>query len=39
MKVYHGSDVKIETIDLSKCRVGTNYGSPFYLLQLESRQM
>ena len=24
MKVFHGSDVKIETIDLSKCRIGTD---------------
>jgi len=31
MKVYHGSDVKIETIDLSKCRVGTDFGRGFYV--------
>ena len=31
MKVYHGSDVKIETIDLSKCRIGTDFGNGFYV--------
>ena len=31
MKIYHGSDVKIETIDLSKCRVGTDFGRGFYV--------
>jgi hypothetical protein len=31
MKVYHGSDIKIETIDLSKCRVGTDFGHGFYV--------
>ena len=31
MKVYHGSDVKIKTIDLSKCRVGTDFGHGFYV--------
>ncbi|GHT16691.1 hypothetical protein FACS189426_24400 [Bacteroidia bacterium] len=31
MKVYHGSDVKIETIDLSKCRIGTDFGHGFYV--------
>jgi hypothetical protein len=31
MKVYHGSDVKVETIDLSKCRIGTDFGRGFYV--------
>jgi len=31
MKVFHGSDVKIETIDLSKCRIGTDFGRGFYV--------
>jgi len=31
MKVYHGSDIKIETIDLYKCRVGTDFGHGFYV--------
>jgi hypothetical protein len=31
MKVYHGSDVQIKTIDLSKCRVGTDFGRGFYV--------
>jgi len=35
MKVYHGSNVIIETIDLSKCRVGTDFGRGFYDLLVE----
>ncbi|MDR2810622.1 MAG: DUF3990 domain-containing protein [Tannerellaceae bacterium] len=31
MKAYHGSDVKIKTIDLSKCRIGTDFGRGFYV--------
>ena len=31
MKVYHGSDLKIETIHLSKCRIGTDFGRGFYV--------
>ena len=31
MKVYHGSDLKIETINLSKCRIGTDFGRGFYV--------
>lgn len=31
MKVYHGSDLKIKTIDLSKCRIGTDFGRGFYV--------
>ncbi|GHT87683.1 hypothetical protein FACS189474_1130 [Bacteroidia bacterium] len=31
MNVYHGSDLKIETIDLSKCRIGTDFGQGFYV--------
>jgi hypothetical protein len=31
MKVYHGSDIKIKTIDLTKCRVGTDFGHGFYV--------
>ena len=34
MKVYHGSDVKIETIDLSKCRIGTDFGRGFYVTKI-----
>jgi hypothetical protein len=34
MKVYHGSDVKIETIDLSKCRIGTDFGHGFYVTKI-----
>ena len=31
MKVYHGSDVIIKTGDLSKCRIGTDFGHGFYV--------
>jgi hypothetical protein len=34
MKVYHGSDVRIETIDLSKCRIGTDFGHGFYITKI-----
>jgi len=34
MKVYHGSDMKIETVDLSKCRVGTDFGHGFYVTKI-----
>jgi hypothetical protein len=34
MKVYHGSDMKIETIDLSKCRIGTDFGHGFYVTKI-----
>ena len=34
MKVYHGSDVKIETVDLSKCRIGTDFGRGFYVTKI-----
>jgi len=31
MKVYHGSDVRIETVNLTKCRIGTDFGHGFYV--------
>ena len=34
MKVYHGSDVKIETVDLFKCRIGTDFGRGFYVTKI-----
>jgi hypothetical protein len=34
VRVYHGSDVKIETIDLSKCRIGTDFGHGFYATKI-----
>ena len=34
MKVYHGSDVKIVTVDLSKCRIGTDFGHGFYVTKI-----
>jgi hypothetical protein len=37
MKVFHGSDVKIETIDLSKCRIGTDFGHGFYVTKFRKQ--
>jgi hypothetical protein len=34
MKVYHGSDIKIETVNLSKCRIGTDFGCGFYVTEI-----
>jgi len=34
MKVYHGSDVNIKTVDLSKCRIGTDFGRGFYVTKI-----
>ena len=31
MKLYHGSNITIETIDLSKGRLGKDFGKGFYL--------
>jgi hypothetical protein len=31
MKVYHGSDTLIETVDLSKCKLGRDFGRGFYV--------
>ena len=30
MKVYHGSDIRIDTIDLSKSKPGKDFGRGFY---------
>jgi hypothetical protein len=37
MKVFHGSDVKIEIIDLSKCRIGTDFGHGFYVTKFRKQ--
>jgi hypothetical protein len=34
MKVYHGSDIKIETVNLSKCRIGADFGHGFYVTKI-----
>jgi hypothetical protein len=31
MNIYHGSDIKIDTINLVKCRIGTDFGRDFYV--------
>ena len=31
MKLYHGSDVEIETIDLSYSQINKDFGKGFYL--------
>jgi len=34
MKVYHGSDIRIDTIDLSKSKPGKDFGRGFYVTKL-----
>jgi hypothetical protein len=36
MKVFHGSNVKIETIDLNKCEDYKDFGSGFYVTNIEA---
>ena len=31
MKLYHGSNIKIQTIDLERGRLGKDFGKGFYL--------
>jgi len=37
MKVYHGSYMKIETIDLTKCQPRKDFGQGFYVTSLRSQ--
>lgn len=37
MKVYHGSNLEIETVDLSKCRPYKDFGCGFYTTKLEQQ--
>ena len=39
MKLYHGSNVDIETIDLSKSRPFKDFGKAFYLSADEQQAM
>lgn len=41
MKLYHGSNIAIESIDLSKCRPYKDFGKGFYLtdIQEQARRM
>ena len=37
MKVYHGSSVAIDEIDLSRCEVGKDFGKGFYVTKLHEQ--
>ena len=37
MKLYHGSNTKIEKIDLSKCRPYKDFGHGFYLTEIKEQ--
>lgn len=37
MKLYHGSNVVIEKIDLSKCRPYKDFGQGFYLTEIRGQ--
>jgi hypothetical protein len=37
MKLYHGTNCSIETIDLAKCRPYKDFGKGFYLTELEQQ--
>ena len=37
MRLYHGSNLDIKEIDLSKCRPYKDFGQGFYLTDLEEQ--
>ena len=37
MKVYHGSYIPIEEIDLSKCEIGKDFGQGFYVTKIKEQ--
>lgn len=37
MKLYHGSNVMIEQIDLSKCRLYKDFGQGFYMTEIKAQ--
>ena len=37
MKLYHGSNIMIERIDLSKCRPYKDFGQGFYLTEIKAQ--
>jgi len=37
MKVYHGSDIQINTVDLSKSKPGKDFGRGFYVTKLKEQ--
>ena len=37
MKVYHGSYIKIDVIDLEKCEIGKDFGRGFYVTKIKEQ--
>jgi len=37
MKVYHGSYMPIQEIDLSKCEIGKDFGQGFYVTKIKEQ--
>jgi len=37
MKVYHGSDIRIDTVDLSKSKPGKDFGHGFYVTKISEQ--
>ncbi|MDR0970188.1 MAG: DUF3990 domain-containing protein [Lentimicrobiaceae bacterium] len=37
MKVYHGSFIKIDKIDLEKCEIGKDFGQGFYVTKIKKQ--
>ena len=37
MKVFHGSYIKIDAIDLSKCEIGKDFGQGFYVTKMKEQ--
>ena len=38
MKVYHGSSVKVDKIDLFKCKPNNDFGKGFYVTNPEKKR-
>ena len=39
MKLYHGSNIAIERIDLARCKQYKDFGQGFYLTEIEEQAM
>lgn len=39
MTLYHGTNFEFNTVELSKCRPGTDFGKGFYLTPIKARAM
>ena len=37
MRVFHGSYIKIDTIELSKCEIGKDFGQGFYVTKIKEQ--